>query len=1221
MGLPVPPSYREVSDRAAEALRQNPTAIAGLADFDDTPAALQTALAGVANCVRIGRSDRYDAGATVYALVRVAQEDYGGDRGYWPQLSNRLGLNLEPSQQRLLGEWFRDGLDRFGYHSNVAGQSHLGPILWHAGWSCHQLQAIMRFVVAQVDAYRDRACEPDAPHELQLGKLASTWNPPLPRTVIRLLQENAAGIGDLWARLARAAREHRRGKSSAVVAAWEPIGGIEASHVVEALRELPPGPAAPKCPPRPRLRYHPDTGELRLWLAPGDSAANWTVHGLKLRWEGNSAVVMPPLPARYKLRHKQGIEWNESLFLEGRPALWFGGRSGVLEQADTVDGQGLAAGPWYLVCQGDPNVCTVEDRRPLSLAYLVGGEGWKAWCVEVPERGSGARTFSMRVAGKSWDFPLARGIVLRVTAEEPAARGELADGTPILVYGAAPKVDFRQRMAVRLVRRTQSEGEPIQAWDAPLGAGRLPDVGSGVFQLREARGVGRVLLNYAVVPGFAAPKVTVAAGAARLFVPVGSSGSIHGGTKVSGGWAFERPDTEPWLEATWQWDASGLEEIRLRFPVRAVRWRLFDQNGERSAWGREPIAVARREVTAKRLKLRVEVPTHQDVLINGHPPKSEPEELPTGWAFDVSLDAYPTVDAIRLTASGVETVAAWLTDRPVLREFEVTIENGTLVTCWDAEHMPASVTLAFWDPTDPAGPLVYQPVSKAELDATGGEWSLPTAAAGFRFVSVALGTQLRQGFGPAKFTPAASPQSGEPVTTLASRDAGEWAKLAHRWTVRHRWGGDGSIQVELQAAGDEVLVNDVLDYAHRLPVESHLRSKLMAVAASFGEAAAAHVASSDDPVAAMQNWLAVGVHPFWAGDVPSGKWSNIPAYPFDYLGRLDLLEERDAPLETRIAAAAEVYKFHHNYELFSPLAGLPLAALGRHGVITAQGKTSDGKATHRHQVSLAETPPDCEEQFIAQTTGHDGYWLASALPADAIPLSETRAVLQPAGRPSALGGWVRGSTQYSIGRSEEGYWQFDRKQVCKERNAYRPCCTVHAPLTAKPWDPETLVAHLRLVDWLIGRSARVKPPAAVLPVRYDELLFAGPLAAIHRRVLETPPMREVTLQPNAIRVVGTLTVREPKYPDVPTAGKFAWRLAWLDRMSPANRAAIADWQPFYDALAAALNGPEDWCDLLAGCVIAAEYVRRILAGGIGPVLRFAASEQPKDAVREPNRRR
>ncbi len=88
--------YHDVNSRVSAALHINPTAVAGLAEFDDRPNDLQLALNGLTHCVRTGRwYCHQDAGAILYAMIRIAQQEYGGgDGGYWPYL-------LAPACRRL----------------------------------------------------------------------------------------------------------------------------------------------------------------------------------------------------------------------------------------------------------------------------------------------------------------------------------------------------------------------------------------------------------------------------------------------------------------------------------------------------------------------------------------------------------------------------------------------------------------------------------------------------------------------------------------------------------------------------------------------------------------------------------------------------------------------------------------------------------------------------------------------------------------------------------------------------------------------------------------------------------------------------------------------------------------------------------------------------------------------------------------------------------------
>lgn len=979
--------YHDVNRRAAAALRANPTAVAGLSAFDDRPDDLRVALGALAGCVRGSRwTKENDAAATLYAMVRVAQQEYGGgDGGYWPHLGRRMGTTLGATDHRWLGDQFRFALGVFGFPTNLPGLTNLGPILWHAGWSRPHLRPLLAFVAEQVAVYGGRAAEPDAPHALRLGPVAQTYTPALPRTVVRLLEGNAAGFGELWARLAGAVFAHRQG-AAAVRAAWEPIGGITADDILAALPTARPPASAVPCPRRPQLRYHPDTGELRLWLVEG-SAADWRVDGLELRWEGDSAVVVPPLRAAFSLTHRPTkTAWTEVLFAE-KPAAWFGGRSGVLERGDEVAARGLTAGRYHLVCRGVPAGLPPAARGQLSLGFYAGGEGWAAWEVEVPARSEGA-AFTLRVDGDVWRFPLARGSepLLRVDGE-PVGRGELPGGAPVSLFAGPPRVELQPGTAVRLVRRSETDGQLVGDWTAGAGAASLPDRGPGVYQLREARGVGRVLLDYAVVPGSSAPVVTVTGDVARLVLKAGPGGRLDGAHAIPGGWAVEQPAWHPWVEVVWRWDGGGLP-VRLRAAVRAVRWRLAGADGPRSEWGRHAHPVSRREAAARRLRVHVEVPAREGLAVNGSPPAAEPTEGPTGWGLTLPLDAFPTADAVQLRAGGREFVTAWLADRPVLRSFEALRDGEEVVACWEAEHAPAGLLIGLWDPTDPGGEVVTVPVSAEQARYPGGEWPVPPAVAGCRRLGVALGTR-GAGFGARPFQPAVDP-NGCPVTALLMADddaAADWARVAHGWTVRLRWGdGADRAAADLQRLGSTPPWGEMLEYVTRLPAGG-FRARLTEILSRVGGPGAADaVAAAADPMAALAAWLAAGVHPFWhaAAARPAPR---ACAYPYFYLARLALLDDPAAPAAARAEAASDVYQFHKALP-FSPLAGLPFAAaVVRNTPLTVRGKVMPG-VPHTHK--LGGTADDDENQFTAQTTGVEACWDLPAMGGDPHPRTSAR---------------------------------------------------------------------------------------------------------------------------------------------------------------------------------------------------------------------------------------
>ena len=1223
--------YHDVNIRASAALRANPTAVAGLTEFDDRPGDLRTALSGLAGCVRAGRwHPPSDAGGTLYAMIRVAQEEYGSeDRGYWPHLAESMSVGAvalsQPDQSRL-GGWFRDALHSFGYPTNIPGLANLGPILWHAGWSRPHLPPLVAFVAGQVAVYGGRAAEPDAPHALRLGEAAREWIPQLPRTIVRLLDKDAAGVGELWARLAGAVLAGKQG-ADAVRDSWEPIGGITADDIVAAM------PVAPRagvpvlgCPRRPRLRYHPDTGELRLWLLDG-MASDWQVEGLRVAWRGDSAEVQPPLPDRFTLTHRPTqVVWTEVLCAGDRPAVWFGGRSGVLERGDEVATQGLSAGCYYLVCRGTPAGLPPAARCPLSLGYYAGGEGWAAWEVEVPARAgpAGPSGYTIRVDGTDWRFSLARGAVplLRVDGGV-VTQGELPDGARVALFAGPPRVELRSGTAVRLVRRNDGAAEPMAEWVAGSGVEAVRDRGPGVYQLREARGVGRVLLDYAVLPGLGVPALTVVGDSARLTVTAGPGGRLEGGTAVPGGWAVERPTWEPWLVTTWRWDAGGLP-VTLRVAVRAARWRLADPNGALSGWTREPLAVGHRDAAARRLRLQVEVPDRDGVLVNGSLPAADPVDGPTGWGLTLPLDAFPAADAIHLRVGGREYVTAWLSDRPVLRSFETILGEGVVLAFWDAEYVPPAPVLGVWDPTDPGGQVVSIGVSREQVRDQGGEWALPAEVASARQLAVSLGS-MGAGFGARPFQPATS-ADGSPVTALASRDGtppDAWMQLAHRWTVCHRW-GDGvpaPIGTDLRTLGGDLPWREVLGYTGQLPVGSRLRASLTDVLSrAAGPAAAEQVAAAADPTAVLRGWLSAGVHPFWTSLPATRPKSDDHGYPAGYLWDLAVLDDPGAGVEQKRAAADAVVNEHADRELFPPICGLPLAAgAASGGGLLADGRDRD-RRPHRHRLAAVDprSPQGPEwsdaDDLLAQTSGHDAYWLATAGRGDMFPSTTLQAAATVGGRVAVRAAQYSG-TRYRIGWSDDGYWELDRSQGHTDRqcSGFRPCCRLDGPLTVAGWRPDELVERLGLVGWLLRHSAGVSAPKIALAARFETLLYAGPLAVVHRRVLEPPPILVGQLDGQKFNVIGGgLALRTPAYPDIPPAGKLAWRLGWLDRLSAAERAKVADWSPLFTALAVAVAHSPQFARLLAGCIVTAEYVCRVLAGGIGPVVRFSPSPT-KDA--------
>lgn len=1173
-------------------------------------------------------------------MIKVAQEEYGGDEGgYWPHLEQRLGIGkpLLTSQQSVLGDWFCDALKRLGYPYLVPGQKNLGPILWHAGCPRHQLPKLIEFVFAQVSIYGDRATEPDAVHALRLGEVAENWNPPLPQSLRRLFQSCPDGMDQVWSLLAGIVLDIRRGRLEDARASWTGLPGITFDDVIDSLPRLPDANTPGVCVRRPQLRYHADTGELRLWLADGEAADDWCIEGLTVYWQGRSGLVRPPLVEKYRLTHKPSQQrWNEQLFVANRRTIWFGGRSGVLERANTVAICGLAAGLMYVLVNGRASAPFLDcrDRRPLEIDCLHGSEAWTAWEVDIPLRQTRGKleTWNLTVDGNELSFPLSRLGCGNVSADEPFHIGELADGSPIAIYDEPPRLVATASLSITVIRLCNVGADRMDS--KPLlidGSVRIPDFGPGVYQVRHSRGVGRTILEYAVIPGFACSQIYTVNSQATIDVEAGSAGRFQADEIRRGSWRIAQPDSMPWLKSTWKWANERYPQIRFAWPVLAVRWRTISgQESEASEWSRDPVSLDRQQVARQQTRLEFETPSDDNVSINRQPVAvGEFRRWPTGFRFEVQPDAYPIADAITIGIGEQGHNAAWLSERPVLSQFEAIVEGDRLVVVWDAVHLPASTYLGIWDATDPVATITSVAFEPRELC---GSWDLPIPKnlIGIHQLAISVGVQSRLGFA-VRFQPALS-ENGQPFVVLADRSGTDdpWTKRVHSWVVALRFG--------------EVPVTGVVTAIHRLgertqwpalrkfmlaldelkagSVRDRLRDDLSLCLRTAWPVAMKELIAAGDPSQVIADWLHVGVHPGWFHPREMfGAKTTDTGYPVHYFAALSALNDLTRTIEDRRDAAFDVWHFHSSRELFSPSAGLPIAratmsaADGRLKGLRPDRATAGG---HEHCfddiTDITVDEADDQTRFQTEVIGHDAYVAMIAHARDQFPES-------PRGElPRVSASRFRSDhtklARYSQTRYHAGWddrkarWQINRHEwsTLNKRECSRPCCDTTGPLVATPWTAAELVDHLGLVEWLRECAAKVPVAFAALPPEFDAFLFATPLGPVHRRVLLSP-------QPITQQLFGC-TVSTPECADMSAAGKWAWRIAWLDRCGhtqdangrPIPNPAITDWGPYFLVLRKALMEGGPFAELLTKCLAVAEYTRTILSGGLGPAFRFQCSK-------------
>lgn len=1228
-----------MTQRLTACLTSNPFLIAGLSDWPHDEGELSAACyERLTQAIHSENKLPPPDSIVLYGMIKVAQEEYGGDEGgYWPHLEQRLGIGkpLLTSQHSVLGEWFRDALKRLGYPYLELGQKNLGPILWHAGCPRHQLPKLIEFVVAQVSIYGDRSTEPDAVHALGLGDVAENWNPPLPQSLQRLFKSCPDGMDQVWSLLAGVVLDVRNGRLEEARASWTGLPGITFDDVIDSLPRIAVAKASCKSVRRPQLRYHADTGELRLWLADGESVDDWCIEGLTIHWQGRSGIVRPPLLENYSLTHKPSQQrWNEQLFDANRRTIWFGGRSGVLERANTIAICGLAAGPMYVLVNGRASAPFLDcrDRRPLEIECLRGSEAWTAWAVDIPLRQTRGKleTWNLTVDGNELSFPLSRLGCGNVTEDEPLHVGELADGSPIAIYDEPPRLVATASVPITVIRLCNVSADRMDSKPLLLidGSVRIPDYGPGVYQLRHARGVGRTILEYAVIPGFACSQISTVDSQATVDVEAGSAGRFHADEIRRGSWRIAQPDSMSWLKVTWKWADERYSEIRFAWPVLAVRWRMITgQGSEVSEWSRDPVSLDRQQVARQQMRLEFETPSDENVSINGQSvPAAEFRRWKTGFRFEVRPDAYPTADAITIGIGGQEYDAAWLSERPVMSQFEAIVEGDRLVVVWDAVHLPTSTCLGIWDATDPVASITFVAFEPREHR---GSWDLPIPnnLISIHQLAISVGVHSRLGFA-VRFQPALA-ENGQPIVALADRSGTDdpWTKLVHSWVVALRFG-------EVPVAGVVTAIHRLgertewlslrkftlaLDKLKTSLVRDRLRDDLSLCLQTAWPVAMKELIAAGDPSQIIADWLHVGVHPGWfhPREIFGSKTTDT-GYPVHYFAALFALNDLTRTIEDRRDAAFDVWHFHSSRELFSPSAGLPIVrSTMNEAEHRSQGLRPDRTTAGGHEhcfddITLGKS--DDQTRFQTEVLGHDTYVTMIADARDQFPNSLQ--VELPRVSASRFHSSHTKTVKYSVTHYQavwndsKSRWQIDKKQWDNHKSCkvYRLCCDSTGPLVATPWTAAELVDQLALIEWLREHAAMVPATFAALPSEFDAFLFATPLGPVHRRVLLSP-------QPISQQLFGC-TVSTPEYADMSAAGKWAWRIAWLDRCGhtqdangkPIPNPAITDWVPYFLVLRKALMERGPFAELLTKCLAVAEYTRSILSGGLGPAFRFQCSK-------------
>lgn len=761
------------------AFEENEFDIAGLADLTDDGNTLTLALHELhlilINGTKPRRSNRVQLARVLLAMTTVARNDYAasGHQEYWRFLFDRIAeaavttidrgqfacIRTQPNQS-LLGDWFRFALDEFGYTIPEEGQTYVGPIVFHAGIPRTSLAGAVQLVDTAVRQFAQSAV--NLPYDLRT-QLAHKHFPPLHRNVERLLASQLSGATQLWSSLAR------------VVLAWQQCGDctaelrqLPAAIDPEDVRRALPGRDGSIITRRPRtalpqLRFDAASGEVRLTF-PSGTPNVWKVtdsggRPIELRWQqthlGLTAELLAPPPEEMTVEQQaaDGIRRTLVTHPSDWPGIWFHASTGNLEDGATIDANGLEPGRWYVLFEGTPTRWSVPSpyRVQLKCSCFSGHQHWTAWEVEVPVRTSDQTRLACHVDDNCFHVPLARRPGARVKVQSSAiASATTAQHEAVEVFAESPVVRLcRDRsLAVTILREREGEIETLSRHEiAPDQDWRIPVKDPGVFQLREARGVGRILLHFAVIPRARISKPMYDSKKDRVAVEVRHpdatgvfvAAATQHVTKHDGLCRVEQSTVEPELKIEWHWRNHIAVPLTFRWTVEGLRWRVLRLGGDAARWTRDAIFVSPKEVERHDAELEIQVPSRADLKVNEQSWSVETLERRVGGAgISLSLFSYGEVVSVS-TGDEEPRTAVIKSDRPSISSLDVLCDGESAVVTWEANTAYSDIVLLAWNP-------IHLNAEPKQFPAAGGAIELSCAELPGDLCSLAIARLVRVGF-------------------------------------------------------------------------------------------------------------------------------------------------------------------------------------------------------------------------------------------------------------------------------------------------------------------------------------------------------------------------------------------------------------------------------------------------------------------------------------------
>lgn len=1279
------------------AFEKNEFDLAGLADLANDDHTVDLALHALhlilLNETEPRRSNRSRLARVLLAMTAVARDDYAGSghQEYWPFLFDRIAkveygnvdsrdfarLRTQPHQS-LLGRWFRFALEDFGYTSPEEGQTYVTPIVFHAGIPRTSLTGVVQLIDTAVRRYGQDAV--NLPHDLR-SQLAKNHIPPLHRNVERLLTSRLTGASQIWNCLAR------------VIFAWRHYGdcseelrqlpvALDADDVRQSLPAKDAGSASRKTRTQlPRIRFDVSTGEVRLML-PSGSSGDWDVSGLgdrALRWNhthlGLTAEILHPPPENISVAQRHGVEKIKRGF-STRPSqwrgIWFHASNGNLEDGATIDTNGLEPGRWYVLFEGTPTDSNIPPVYPVPLKWncFAGHQHWTAWEIDVPPRSQDCSFLEWYVDGNRCHIPLTRRPGARVeTCNTPFAEATTATGEVLKVFSDSPIIRLcRDRnLGVTLFRDTDDGLEVLHRADLPADEPwQVPVCEPGVYQLREARGVCRLLLHFALIPRaevrgpiYDPSKLTVAI----ELTDTESSGQVMSAGKNAatqqGAFRVEQSTVAPLLEFDWAWrNDIAAPRLTFQWPVEGVRWRVVGLSEDAARWTRETLFISPKDVAKLDAQFEIHVPSNAELRVNEVTYAGKLQRGVGGSGLSLSL--LPFGEVVQVSVDDAEPlIAVVISDRPVIDSLDAISDGESVLVTWKSRTSRPGMVLVAWNPLQPnRNPLQFCLTDK-QLSEQACEF--PCAQLPGEWCSIAIGRLVRSGFtkqvlhiGAADSDPSRpfsilmNLKTG--ATTSPKNDTpGTWIEFLHGLTLDRLSRSLRSSEEILRFLSrvddhadnrlDECFQLDSLlaaaDSAFDENWRSNTRQAVMQFVASIAANRPARVFRNSrlqSPNTVLQRLLCMGV-PIgqscpqkWLIDDPAVEEATC-AYPFSFIRDLWLLGTRNADVvkptkgtnggtfsgygERQKAAAERVWGFLKSHELSFATQLLPMLQRA------AWVRNSD--CGHCHSLALLSRNLQAEQDFIdalgldsialdCQATRDDVFW-GNKSPNKNGVLHNTDATRTMSCQ----------RQQKDVRQDYSLFWDHDEQQWYIERpGTSSPTCCRTPILCAPPIMPEKLIDDLDLRK-ILERWARIDAASHIdnrliqeLADRFVETLCSDSVTgSLHTELLSATQAETKELFGMVVVVPTKVALHE--------RARIAWQLAWVERLtawqmsdhfSRNDPAVPGQHEAFLKTLSLAF---EAWPKLMRRCLSLVELlIWTCYRGGLGVAMRFS-SEAPRSS--------